>query len=145
MTLGSLLVPTLVGYWLLTRIYFTRYRMLRDSGYHVLFKSAIAGCSLVVVSRLLIVFFLGPEFPTIVETWKSYVPSSYSGTIALSAILAVALPPLANQVCNKRKAAERAAVESGDFIELDFCKEPIWGFPVKHSGFPQAGRLFVFS
>lgn len=84
MGLGLLLIPTLGGYWLLTRLYYTRYGVLRDSGYHVLFKSAIAGCSLFVVSRLAVIFFLNPLFPYIGKIWKYCVPFDYSGTVTLS-------------------------------------------------------------
>ena len=66
--LGLLFIPTLGGS-LLTHLYYTRYGVLRDSGYHVLFKSAITGCLLVIVARLIIVFLLNPLFPGIGEAW----------------------------------------------------------------------------
>ena len=118
MGLGLLLIPTLGGYWLLTHLYYTRYSILRDSGYHVLFKSAIAGCSLIVASRLAIIFLLNPFFPSIGETWKFHAPFAYSGTVALSVLLGGVLPIVINWFYGKEKAAQRVAVESGDVIEI---------------------------
>ena len=118
MGLGLLLIPTLGGYWFLTRLYYTRYGILRDSGYHILFKSAIVGCSLFVGSRLLVVFFLNPLLPYIGEIWKSYVPHAYSGTVTLSVLLGGVLPLVINMFYRREKAARRTARESGDLIEL---------------------------
>ena len=56
MNVGLLFIPTLTGYWFLKHLYYTRYHTLRESGYHVLFKSAIAGCVFFGVSRLIVVF-----------------------------------------------------------------------------------------
>ncbi len=118
MGLGLLFIPTLGGYWFLTRLYYTRYGVLRDSGYHVLFKSAIAGCSLVVVARLIIVFLLNPYLPCISEIWKSQVPFDYYGTAVLSALLGVVLPIVINWFYAEEKAMRRTARESGNLIEL---------------------------
>lgn len=118
MGLGLLLIPTLGGYWFLTRLYYTRYGILRDSGYHVLFKSAIAGCSLFVVSRLAVIFLLNPLFPCIGKIWKSYVPFDYSGTVTLSVLLGGVLPIVVNLFYCREKAARRTARESGNLIEL---------------------------
>lgn len=118
MGLGLLFIPTLGGYWFLTRLYYTRYGVLRDSGYHVLFKSAIAGCSLVVFARLIIVFLLNPYIPQAVEIWKSHVPFDYYGTATLSASLGVVLPLLFNRFYGKEMAMRRTARESGNLIEL---------------------------
>ena len=118
MGLGLLFIPTLGGYWFLTRLYYTRYDALRDSGYHVLFKSAIAGCSLVVVARLIIVFFLNPLLPRVGEIWKSHVPFDYYGTAVLSALLGIVLPIVLNWFYKKEKAMRRTARASGNLIEL---------------------------
>ena len=126
MGLGLLLIPTLGGYWFLTRLYYTRYGVLRDSGYHVLFKSAIAGCSLFVVSRLAVIFLLNPLFPYIGKIWKFYVPFDYSGTVTLSVLLGGVLPIVVNLFYCREKAARRTARESGDLIEL-IIRENIGG------------------
>ncbi len=117
-SLGLLFIPTLGGYWFLTRLYYTRYSALRDSGYHVLFKSAIVGCFLVAVARLMVIFFFNPYFPFICELWKSFVPFDYYGTAALSALLGGVLPIGINRSYKKEKAMRRTARESGNLIEL---------------------------
>ena len=117
-SLGLLFIPTLGGYWFLTRLYYTRYGALRDSGYHVLFKSAIVGCFLVAVARLMVIFFFNPHFPFICELWKSFVPLDYYGTAALSALLGGVLPIGINRFYKKEKAMRRTAKESGNLIEL---------------------------
>ena len=117
-SLGLLFIPTLGGYWFLTRLYYTRYGVLRDSGYHVLFKSAIVGCFLVAVARLMVIFFFNSHFPFISELWKSFVPFDYYGTAALSALLGGVLPIGINRFYKKEKAMRRAAKESGNLIEL---------------------------
>ena len=116
--LGLLFIPTLGGYWLLTHLYYTRYGVLRDSGYHVLFKSAITGCLLVIVARLIIVFLLNPLFPGIGEAWKSYVPFSYGGTVGLSILLGGMLPLVINPFYKRERALRKVATESGNLVEL---------------------------
>ena len=64
MGLGWFLIPTLGGYWFLTHLYFTRYGALRDSGYRVFFRAAIAGGILAALARA-IVLFLNHCFPQI--------------------------------------------------------------------------------
>lgn len=117
-SLGLLFIPTLGGYWFLTKLYYTRYSTLRDSGYHVLFKSAIAGLILGIVARSIVIFLLIPSLPRFVEIWKSHVPSDYSGTVVLSFLLGCVLPPVINQFYGKEKAMRRTARESGNLIEL---------------------------
>ena len=117
-SLGLLFIPTLGGYLFLRILYYTRYSVLRDSGYHVLFTSAIVGFILGIVARLIVVFLLIPLLPRFVEIWKSHVPSDYSGTVVLSFLLGCVLPPVINQFYGKEKATQKVAVESGNLIEL---------------------------
>ena len=117
MGLGLFLVPVLGGYLFPTRLHYTRYGVLRKSGYHLFFQSAIAGGVLVVIARLAVVF-LNDRFPQIGLLWKSYVPFYYSGTVALSVLLGFMFPNLANLLYGKEKAERRAAQESGALIEL---------------------------
>lgn len=117
MGLGLFLIPALAGYWFLTHLYFTRYSVLRDSGYHVFFRSTIAGGILFVVAYPLSLF-LSHYLPQIAAIWKSYVPVSYSGTVMLSALLGFMGPIVCNWFYGKEKAARRVAIESGDLVEL---------------------------
>ena len=117
MGLGLFLVPVLGGYLFLTGLNYTRYGVLRKSGYHLFFQSAIAGSVLVVIARPMVVFLNG-SLPQIGALWKSYVPFDYSGTVALSVLLGLMFPYVANLFYGKGKAERRAATESGALIEL---------------------------
>ena len=117
MGLGWFLIPTLGGYWFLTHLHFTRYGALRDSGYHVFFRAALAGGILAAFARV-IVLFLNHYFPQINEVWGPYAPFPYSGTAVLSLLLGFVLPFVGNRFYSKEKAARRVARGSGDLIEL---------------------------
>lgn len=117
MNLGLLLLPVLGGYLFLTRAYFTRYDTIRDSGYHLFFRSAAAGFGLVCASHLLL-FFLDECFPPICESWKLHLPSEYDDTAILSLALGFVLPFLLNRFNDRGKAAQQAAERRGGFIEL---------------------------
>lgn len=117
MGLGLFLVPVLGGYLLLTGLHYTRYDILRKSGYHLFFHSAIAGYVLVGVARPMVVL-LNDGLPGVGAFWKSHVPFDYSGTVALSVLLGLVFPYVANRFYGKEEAERRAATENGAFIEL---------------------------
>ena len=117
MNLGLFLLPVLGGYLFLTRAYFTRYDTIRNSGYHLFFRSAAAGLGLGVAAHLLL-FFLEECFPLIRESWKPYLPSEYDDTAILSLALGLVLPFLFNLYHDRKKEAERTAKKRGSFIEL---------------------------
>ena len=117
MSLGLLLVPALGGYWFLTHLNFTRYRAVRDSGYHILFRSAFVGLVLFVVAEALLIP-VRHWFEGLHSLWESISPVDYSDTAALSVILGFAIPMAGNLVYSPRKAAQKVAREVGDLIEL---------------------------
>lgn len=117
MGLGLFLVPVLGGYLFLTRLHYTRYGILRKSGYHLFFQSAIAGGVLALIARAMVVF-LSDYFPQADPLWKRYVPIDFSGTVALSVLLGLVLPYLVNCFYGKERAERRAASESGALVEL---------------------------
>ena len=97
MGLGLLLVPALAGYLFLSWFSATRYSLSRETGYHVVFRSAIAGVFLFFIARLIVL--LGNVLtPAIGPSWKKIVPLDYSGTAALTLILAAVLPLIINQL-----------------------------------------------
>ena len=122
MGLGLLLVPALAGYLFLNWFNATRYSLPRETGYHVVFQSAIAGVVLFFVARLLVV--LANTFtPAIAECWNTLVPLDYSGTAAGTIILAALLPWILNKLPGfgsfnaQRKAAEAAGDQIGLIID----------------------------
>lgn len=54
MGLGLLLVPALAGYLLQVQLNPFRYRTLRESGHHVVFRSALTGSILVFFAQLIV-------------------------------------------------------------------------------------------
>ena len=117
MNLGVLLIPALGGYWLLSRTLLTRYWVARQTGYKLFFSAAIAGVLLLVAARLLAVFLPSGLFAPLASWWRDFAPFDYAGTVAVSAVLAAALPEVANVFTNKNKCAMRAAKAKGDLIE----------------------------
>ena len=57
------LLPVLGGYWLLTHLTPTRTEALRQSGYHVAFRSAVAGLTLLGSAYLILL---------VLEAYSSY-------------------------------------------------------------------------
>lgn len=123
MGLGLLLVPALAGYLLQTQLYFFRYRTLRESGQHVVFRSALTGSILVFWAQM------------IVHSFSKYIPSpvtyvnevfgfEYTAAAGLSFFLALAIWPVGNLLVDKEYAAIRAARENGELMGI-FVTEAI--------------------
>lgn len=118
--LGLFLLPVLAGYWFLTRLYFTRSDVLRDSGYHLFFKSAIAGFALGLLAYL-IIFVLKTCELGIGEWWEFLLPSSTDFSYhhgVLSVLLGFAAPLVINPFYDRERAERRTANERGHLIEL---------------------------
>jgi len=106
--LGNLLVPLLCGYGFLIFCNCTKYRILRESGYHVLFRSAIAGLlffaamylAVKVAERLLPD---NPVFPLLQE----FMPAENSVTLAFTVLLTVASLVLVNRIYDEISAAKK--------------------------------------
>ena len=117
MSLQLLLIPALGGYWILSQAHITKYRILRESGYHLFLSVALVGTVVLCMARICVVIFDG-FFPIhLVRLWQSYAPFDYSGTVALSGVFAFAIPYLLNFFTNEKKEAMQAARVSGDFLE----------------------------
>ena len=119
MGLGLLLVPALAGYLFLSRFNATRYSLPRETGYHVVFQSAIAGVLFFFVARLCVVL-ADMLAPAITECWKTIVPLEYSGTAAGTFILAALLPSILNKSSkfDRFESRQKAAEAAGDHISL---------------------------
>ena len=117
MGLGLLLIPAIGGYWFLTHLHYTRYRAVRDSGYHLLFRSAFVGLVLfgLAYGIVLLLNHLTPQF---VSRWDGYVPIPHSAPAVLSVLLGFLLPIPLNWVYGAERAAQKAAKSSGDLVEL---------------------------
>ena len=128
MGLGLLLVPALAGYLFLNSFNGTRYSLPRETGYHVVFQSAIAGALLFLLVRLVVVL-ANTVAPAIAESWKIIVPLDYSGTAAGTFVLAALLPLILNRLpgLDRFYAQQRAAEAAGDQISLIIDQAMLFG------------------
>ena len=117
MPLGIIFIPALGGYFLLNWLNYTRYGIARDSGYHVLLKSAVVGAVLFALAHGAILVIDG-NFPEITSQWESYLDYPYSSTVTLGILLEVVIGIAGNLVYSKDKAARDIAIKDGDFVEL---------------------------
>ena len=117
MNLGLLLIPALGGYYLLSRTHLFRYWVARQTGYKLFFSAAIAGVGLLFAARLFAVSLPGDLAGPFVAWWLDFAPFDYAGTVAISVVLALFLPEVANVFTDKIKCAMRAAKASGDLVE----------------------------
>ena len=118
-SLGFFIIPLLCGYWFLTHYNFTKFRSLRDSGYHVLFRSAITGLGLFVLSYLVmrVVEYVFPDNQIFVA-WQNWMPIENSVALTFTIFIATFLPIVLNFLYDEIKAARKVAEQNGDFIEL---------------------------
>ena len=115
--LGEALIPILAGYWILTRLHYTHYSIVRDSGYHLFFKAAIVGTFLYFVAHLIVVLS-GNFLSSMAITWSIHSISPFSATPTTVALMGFLSPFAGNWFYNKERAARRAAESGGDLVEL---------------------------
>ena len=115
--LGEALIPILAGYWILTRLHYTHYSIVRDSGYHLFFKAAIVGTFLYFVAHLIVVLS-GNFLSSMAITWSIHSISPFSATPTTVALMGLLSPFVGNWFYNKERAARRAAESGGDLVEL---------------------------
>lgn len=118
MNFETSLLPVLGGYWILTNLVPTRTEALRQSGYHVAFRSAVAGLLLLVPAYLLVLVFEGvsswPEGRGLPDTFKV----DFELVAMMSALLGFLGPYALNGFFDKGKAEDRVAGKYGDLVEL---------------------------
>ena len=116
---GVALYPTVIGYLFLRQWNFTRFEIPHDSGYHVLFKSIIAGMLLFPVPYLIATscaHFFPSFYPLVV--WNTFVPFDYVGTLVMVFLEAFAGARLLNKTpwFNANTCLRRTIRERGDLI-----------------------------
>lgn len=140
MGLGLLLVPALAGYILQTRVHPYRYRTLRESGQHVVFRSAVAGIILLFPAQLLV--DLVEEFNSTPVTYINCLfGSDYTAAALLSFLLALAFWPICNALTDRDRAAIRAASEHGDLKGVFITEAIVVGEPVEVS--LNTGKVYI--
>ena len=112
-----LLIPALSGYWFLTHCHRTNHQIARNTGYHVLFQSSVAGGVIFSVAHL-IILIIHRCIPQFSELWKSWIPYPFADTVALGILVSFVLPYICNFVCTAHESDKKTADESGNLIEL---------------------------
>ena len=107
------------GYWFITHWNYTRFRAVRESGYHLLFNSALYGIPLYCVARLYM-FVLDLAVPSLTMFWDVHVPEPFTSEVMLSLFFGWYLPLLLNLhlAYDEDDCARRAAGDFGEHMEL---------------------------
>ena len=116
MDFGLYLVPVLSGYWFLTHLHYTNYNVVRASGYHVFFQSAIAGGFLFVFAQMII--FLLKLCAADNAIFISSALASNSAPFIGSALSGLVFPLVGNRFYNREKSAAHIAEKNGYRLDL---------------------------
>ena len=115
------LLSVLGGYLFVTRCYLTRYDAQRASGYHIFFRSAIAGaflhvpavCGMIALSCL----FQHSQLSCFAK-WSFFTSSIYPCLAILSFVSGLVLPVIVNHFLDGAEITKDVARKNGDLIEL---------------------------
>ena len=116
---GLTLYPTVIGYLFLRQWNHTRFEIPHDSGYHVLFKSIIAGMVLFAAPYIIAAsasHYFASFYPLVL--WKTFVPFDFVGTLLMVFLEAFLGSWLLNRIpCfNEDECLRRAIRARGDLI-----------------------------
>lgn len=111
------IIPALVGYCFLNSLHLTRHRLVRDSGYHVLLKSAVAG-GLILGFAHVIMLIVHNYLPSVITAWQSIILYPFADAVALGSLLSVVLSLAGNWIWDAEKSAAKVATDNGNHIEL---------------------------
>ncbi len=140
--LGTFLIPLLCGYWFLTHCNTTKFLSLRQSGYHLLFRSAVYGTGIWVAAYILIRIGETAQFAEhMFSAWEKLVPIEQAPLITAGIIIATFLPVAINFFYEERKAAMQAARRNGDFTAILIDESIEKSLPVEIT--LQTGKSYV--
>ncbi len=118
MSLELIILPALCGYLYLRVSHKNRYEIARQSGYHVLFLSAITGLVIYVLTRLLILTSINTYIYDVSGFWKQHVPISFQIDIVFTFVISYLAAKTLNLFISRQKAEYMAAKTSGNFMEI---------------------------
>lgn len=112
------------GYVFLTWCHWTQFLVRRQSGHHLLFRSACVGLVLLAVARGLEMLAndsleIGPH---LAEHWQRAAPFPYVSTAALAFLLGPSAALLINLFYSRSKGAIRAVRSASNYMELLFVE-----------------------
>lgn len=119
MELGTSILPLIGGYFFITHFHPTKYHVQRQTGYHIFFHSAIAGCFLVFVSYALSTAFESQN-PQVVQEWKRFAPFPYVGTAIGAFVMGMTAWWPLNVLFVESKEISRAIESDDDYLEKLF-------------------------
>ena len=111
----DVLVPALAGYLFLRTWNPSRFGLMTESGYHVLFYSALVGLLLYVAGLGLEEWPPLPGWASTVFSWVEGGLSTRRATV-WSLLLGVGLPQITNRFYSSEKGNRRAARKRGQFV-----------------------------
>ena len=111
------LFSVLLGYWVITHLNITKFKALRETGYHLLFNSTIVG--VVIFGLVSTILSIGETIISDeIDIFYSYFPDEFSVAMCLGVVAAFLGPPIWNIFYDVDKATRRAAELNNDVIGL---------------------------
>ena len=121
MSLALLLLPAVGGYWFVTHFNVTRFQAVRESGYHILFRSVLFGIFWYYVAAVPIWFLDACDlwgFPWAIEWWGSMFPSTFTIETVAAIVLGGFSPYVLNLFYPEKYYSRKAAIDTSDHMEL---------------------------
>ena len=121
MSIALLLLPAVGGYWFVTHFNLTKFQAIRESGYHILFRSVLVGIFWYSIAAVLV--WSLEKF----EIWEAtsaikWLASVFPQPFTVETVAAIALggssPYILNIFYSKERGHIRAAENTGDHMEL---------------------------
>lgn len=110
--------PLIGGYWFLWEWNYTKYFVREDSGYHLFFKSSIAGIILLVLANQLIFVVDFYNFTKTFRAISGLIPSEFEPASILAMIIGIVSAYLLNFFYSANKGLTRAAEDRGNYLFL---------------------------
>lgn len=110
--------PLIGGYWFLWKWNYTKFVVKEDSGYHLFFKSSIAGIILLVIANLLILIIDFYNFSTPLGLTSGWIPSGFEPASVLAMAMGIASAYFLNCFYSASDGLTRAAEDRGNYLFL---------------------------
>ena len=117
MPFNVLLIPLLGGYLFLSICYPYKFKLIRDDGQRLLFKSAAAGLISFAVSHVIVFLFFKDNI-ALKHSVDKFVSIPYVGTAFLSFILCIASAFLYNFSQDPEKIKQKLVLKDDDALEI---------------------------
>lgn len=126
MGFGLLFIPILGGYLFIRRCHWTRFTGSRQGGYHLLFRSAIAGACLLLLAWLLALLEPQLQGGWLIRAWPDIQPFPYAWTLGSSLALGPVAAWLVNLFYDEQMASIDALLAGDDSMERLFFEAALF-------------------